>query len=129
MGILDTYRKQTASPLKSITIKLEENQIDAIRAYEINLGAMVRDILNDSDLMQKYNSDNCITNTPAEAITTVKDEADDIFNENQLKFTYKGRSYYYADAKTMFEKNAEGTIAQITKHSYYKHQDLFKKEQ
>ena len=126
MEILDTYRKQNANPLRSATVKLEQNHINALRKYDINLGALVRDMLNSSDLMQKYNSENGIVDMPTVVPNVIKNEANEKFNENQYKFSREGKSYYYADAKTMFEKNAEGVVTKISKSTYYKQSELLK---
>jgi len=128
MGILENYTKQTTSPLKSITIKLQENQIIALREYKVNLGALVRDMLDDSDLMQEFNQKHQITSVQKDTVKIAKSSSTDMFSEEQFQFEYAGISYYYADSKTMFEKSSDGVIKKITKHSYYKQKELAKEQ-
>ena len=125
MSILENYTKQTSSQLKSITIKLKANQVEALREYKINLGALVRDLLDDSDLMQEFNHKHQATNVVPKKI----ENSTDILDDKHFTFEYQGVSYYYVDAKTMFAKNSDGIIKSISKHSYYKHKNLAEKEQ
>lgn len=134
MEILKKYEKSTKSPLKSVTIKLPLDQADAIKEYGINLGALIRDILDDSDLMQKYREDHNIdinknVNTDTGTEPTTADNAKDIdprFDEEQFKFEYKGVRYYYCDPKKMFTKDADGEVNMIKKGKYYKMNKLAK---
>ncbi len=125
MEILGKYKKITTNPLKSVTIKLTEDQVDAIREYGINLGALVRDMLDDSDLMQKYREDHGIDVKPA----SIKNESINVeptFKEDLFRFEYEGVRYYYLNPTTMFKKDPGGEVEKIGKGHYYKMNNLQK---
>ncbi len=125
MEILGKYEKSTKSPLKSVTIKLPHEQVEAIREYGINLGALMRDMLDESDLMQKYRKEHDI-DTESASINTEDIDVESAFSEELFKFEYEGVRYYYLNSTTMFEKHPDGTVEKIKKGYYYKFNTLQK---
>lgn len=134
MVILGKYEKNTTSPLKSATIKLPENQINAIREYNINLGAFVRDMLDDSDLMQKYRAGHQVkavdadTSKEKEVDNSSRDHKDTErdFDEEYFKFELDGLKYYAIGSQNSWEKNSDGIINRIPYSQYRKHRNEHK---
>ena len=118
MNILNSYKKELKNPLKSTTIKLHQEQFDALRKYNINLGLMIRSILDDSDLMQTYRQEQQI-NSDDIVVNAKKVPSEEGFREDLFKFKYKGIRFYYLNPKTMFEKSSNGEVIQIKKGRYY----------
>ena len=118
MNILNSYKKELKNPLKSTTIKLHQEQFDALREYDINLGLLVRTMLDDSDLMQTYRQKHNIDN---ETVATIEPIPPTLhaFDESLFTFQHGDICFYYLNPKTMFEKSSNGEVIQIKKGRYY----------
>ncbi len=109
MNILDNYTKKPSSPLQSVTIKLPQEMVDAVREFNINLGAVVRDMLKDSDLMHTYKG----LNGHADAKVT------DGFSEEYFAFEYDGVCYY-KHINDYWIKDNSRIVTESTKNPFYR---------
>ena len=127
MNILKKYKKDMSDPLKSMTIKIPQEQFDAIKKQNINLGAFVRDMLDQSDLMQTYRKEQQISSD--DTVTTEKSAPTETgFSEDLFKFEHEGIRFYYLNPTTMFEMDSNNTITKINKGLYYKIKKLAERE-
>lgn len=118
MDILHNYKKKPKEPLKSATVKLPQEQIDALREYDINLGLLVRNMLDDSDMMRTYRQQHKINNKVTSA-PKLKPPTSHDFHEDLFTFKHDGICFYYLNPTTMFEKSSDGAVMQIKKGRYY----------
>ena len=118
MNILETYTKKPSSPLQSVTIKLPQEMVDAVREFNINLGAVVRDMLKDSDLMQKYKGLN----------GHVDVQVLDGFSEDYFTFKHNGVRYY-KHINGYWIKDSNEIVTVSTKNPFYRVKKLHEAEQ
>ncbi len=114
MNILQDYTKSHSQALHSITIKLPQEMITALRYFNVSLGAVVRDLLKDSDLMHQYkdlgSNDESLAN-----------------EESYFAFEYESVKYYKnIDAYWTLDNNV--TKETITKHPFYRIKKLVQED-
>ena len=117
MNILNNYIKKPSSPLQSVTIKLPKEMLEAVREFNVNLGAVVRDILKDSDLMQQYTKKSV---QPKQLDMSDFSEEYFAFEHEDLRF-YKHLNQYWT-------KDSNGTIASSTKNPFYRLKSIMERQ-